>query len=179
LNGNVNENGKNFKFDGNYENGVKSGQGTITFNYEAVNEGREGNENTNQNNESEDYKQVYHGEFKDGKLNGIGYLTFSNQNTYYGSFVDNKMHGKNGKFNWSDGSEYIGEYQNNLKQGFGKFIWNDGKIYEGPFENGKLHGIGTLKVNSNTYQVEFSKGKLVKKNHKHNVKVDYYAQRDI
>ena len=65
-----------FKFDngvyeGNFRNGKRHGQGTLTH--------------TN--------GERYEGEWSDGKLHGQGTLTFTDGNVYEGQFSDNNMHG--------------------------------------------------------------------------------------
>ena len=62
----------------------------------------------------------YVGEFKDGKKNGQGVLTYSN------------------------GSKYVGEFQDGKKHGQGIITSPEGSQYEGVFKDGKFHGKGAL-----------------------------------
>jgi len=63
--------------------------------------------------------QTYVGEFKGGKANGQGTLTFA------------------------DGAKYVGELKDNNFNGQGTLTAPNGNKYVGEFRNGKFHGQGT------------------------------------
>jgi len=54
--------------------------------------------------------EKYVGEYKDGKRNGQGTVTWSDGKNYVGEFNDGKFNG-HGKLTWSDGTKYVGEYK--------------------------------------------------------------------
>ncbi|MFY0713530.1 hypothetical protein J1D01_07635 [Seonamhaeicola sp. NFXS20] len=81
---------------------------------------------------------ILKGFFKNGKANGFGKQTFSNNANYYeGNFVDG------------------------FRNGFGMFIWHDTKqYYIGQFKNGTFHGYGYLKKGGEILQAGYyEKGK--------------------
>lgn len=90
----------------------------------------------------------YEGDFKKGKLDGIGILTSTKQNTN-GDIIFSKI--------------YEGDWKNNKKEGRGKLVIQKGqkiKKYSGEFKNGKLNGQGSFETDSATYQGRFINNKL-------------------
>jgi len=63
---------------------------------------------------------LYEGDWKNGKMNGRGKITFSNGAIYDGDLVDDKY------------------------EGYGKMCWADGDVYEGEWKADKKYGQGTL-----------------------------------
>ena len=86
---------------------------------------------------------VYEGEVKDGKMHGMGKLTYHNGSVYEGKFKEDKPQGM-GKIIYLNGIIYEGEFKDGKKHGMGKIIYPNGKIYEGKFKDGKSHGKGKL-----------------------------------
>ena len=146
------------KYSGNWENGEKSGEGTMVYEYD----------------KSKKNKKYYVGEWKNDKKNGRGKLYYGNSDYYDGSWENNAKHGsgkiyKNGKLvfegNWVNDKKsgkgisynekgmklYEGEWLNDKKNGEGKLFYEDGDYYEGNFVNDKRHGEGKV----------ISKGKIV------------------
>ena len=82
------------------------------------------------------------GEFKKGKITGIGRMQFANGNYYEGEFMDGFISGW-GKFIWDDGNYYIGNYLNNKKHGLGIFVWTLEPLNAliGFWSHGKQNGI--------------------------------------
>ena len=77
------------KYEGQVENGIPNGQGTITYP-----DGRK-----------------YVGEYKNGKIwNGQGTKTWTNGDMYEGEFKDGLQNGQ-GTYTWSDGRKYVGEWK--------------------------------------------------------------------
>ena len=70
--------------------------------------------------------EKYVGEYKDGKRNGQGTVTWSDGKNYIGEFKDGKFNG-HGKLTWSDGKKYVGEWKNGTR-------WN-GTFYD---KNGNI-----------------------------------------
>ena len=52
----------------------------------------------------------YQGQVKEGKLNGLGFMTFPNGSKYLGSWKNGKWDGL-GTYTFPDGVKYVGEYK--------------------------------------------------------------------
>ena len=85
---------------------------------------------------------------EDSKKHGYGIYTCE-QYVFVGQYKDGKQDG-NGILTFVDGGKYIGEYTNGKQDGDGKFIWADGEKYVGKYKNDKKHGQGTLTFASGT-----------------------------
>ena len=125
-------------------------------------------------------KQVYEGEYRDGKEHGRG--TFiSDDNRYEGEFRNGKKNGQ-GTQTWASGQTYEGEWRNGKPHGEGTCInaevenlTSDGvyrRRYRGGWREGKWHGLGVLtesnisttenrySVSHNRFEGDFREGKL-------------------
>lgn len=96
---------------------------------------------------------TYHGNFRDGKLDGEGILITNNGDNYTGHFSNDSFNGQ-GKFTFANGDYYDGEWLNNNKHGLGTFVLVNNRIYTGNWENNKPSGKGNMnflisKVNIN------------------------------
>jgi hypothetical protein len=80
--------------------------------------------------------EKYVGEYKDGKRNGQGTITWSDGKNYVGEFKDGKFNG-HGKLTWSDGKKYVGEWKNGRPHGQGTGTLPDGRKYVGEYKDGK------------------------------------------
>jgi hypothetical protein len=109
-----------FNYDGNINQGVLNGKGTIIWS----------NGNT------------YTGEYVDGLRNGQGTYTWANGDTYTGEWVDDLKNGQ-GTFTWTNGDTYTGEYVDALRNGQGTFTWTNGDTYTGGYIDDKRNGQGT------------------------------------
>lgn len=67
---------------------------------------------------------VYEGTFKNGNLDGIGIMQYTNGNYYFGQLINSKFTGL-GYFQWKDGQNHFGKWENALQNGEG--IFNDAK----------------------------------------------------
>jgi hypothetical protein len=117
-------------YEGNFENGKKSGKGSLEFTSSHTKE-----------------RILYVGDFDNNIMNGKGTMTFENKSSYVGDFVDGCWDGQ-GVFYYANGDEYRGGYKNNKKQGFGIFTWADGSSYEGGFAANKWSGKGKYKYSN-------------------------------
>jgi hypothetical protein len=105
---------------------------------------------------------TWSGECSNGKVNGIGILSWSNGDKYIGEYKDGNMHGQ-GKYAWEKKDQYTGEWQNNNFHGHGTFIYGDGDKYVGKYKNGKFHGKGTYTfANGDVIEGMWENGKKVK-----------------
>ena len=100
------------------------------------------------------------GEYKDGKRNGQGTITWSDGKNYVGEFKDGKFNG-HGKITWSDGKNYVGEWKNGKRNGQGTQTWLDGRKYVGEYKDGKTWN-GTGYDKNGNIQVKFVNGKMIK-----------------
>ena len=101
--------------------------------------------------------EKYVGEYKDGKRNGQGTVTWSDGKNYVGEFKDGKFNG-HGKLTWSDGKKYVGEWKNGKRNGQGTQTWLDGRKYVGKYKDGKTWN-GTGYDKNGNIQVKFVNGK--------------------
>jgi len=97
--------------------------------------------------------EKYVGEYKDGKRNGQGTITWSDGKNYVGEFKDGKFNG-HGKLTWSDGKKYVGEWKN------GRTL-PDGRKYVGEYKDGKKWN-GTVYDKNGNIQVKFVNGEYIK-----------------
>jgi hypothetical protein len=101
---------------------------------------------------------VYAGEFRDGKRNGKGKLTYANGSVYEGVFKDGKLNGE-GRAVYSDGSVYVGRFEANQMTGQGRMTTPDGLVFEGMWKAGLLDGQGrAVYPNGDVYEGNFVAG---------------------
>jgi hypothetical protein len=85
------------------------------------------------------------GEFFAGRLFGKGKVTEARGRVLEGDFVDGRLSGA-GSIVWPGGQRYDGMLFENEPRGLGKFRTDDGTLYEGMFGPGsKLYGFGTIR----------------------------------
>ena len=138
-------------YEGNFENGLKSGTGTYIY--------KNGDK--------------YIGGFKNDEKSGIGAYYYNNGESYIGNFYKNKKDGKGcyyyiegdkfdgkfkkgkaegfGKFYYSNGDRYFGHYKYDIKNGHGTYYYQDGKRYVGEFKEGIKHGKGIIVKKSGAF----------------------------
>jgi hypothetical protein len=111
-------------YDGNWENDMMNGKGTIW----CIN----------------DY--VYVGDWQNNNRHGKGKILFINQNDFYaGDFENNMMEGI-GQMKYNDKNRYLGQWHNNLRHGIGKMIFSTGDVrsYTGGWHNNMMDGLGVI-----------------------------------
>ena len=86
---------------------------------------------------------MYIGDFVNGTYHGRGCLQRTDGTVYSGSFVNGAQSGQ-GSILWPGGIIYIGEFVNGKRTGQGRMVWPDGSIYCGAFLDGSYHGYGVL-----------------------------------
>jgi hypothetical protein len=102
----------------------------------------------------------YEGEFRNGKITGMGILITDKGNTIYkGQFFNGRYHGK-GKLTSRTKESIEGEWVLGEPQGIVKVVTPGGDRYEGEMKHGMFHGKGKLKVrqDGSTYEGEFKYG---------------------
>ena len=85
---------------------------------------------------------IYVGEFKGGKYNGQGALTFGLESDwggdkYVGEFKDDDFYGQ-GTYTYADGDKYVGEWKDDKKHGQGTFTAADGSVQSGLWKDGEF-----------------------------------------
>ena len=70
---------------------------------------------------------MYQGQVKDGRPNGLGFMTYPNGDKYLGVWKNGKRNGQ-GTFTLYTGSKYVGEFRGKIWNGTyynedGKIIW--------------------------------------------------------
>ena len=100
----------------------------------------------------------YNGDWAEGRPNGFGVQNFENGDYYEGGFKDGFLEGK-GQFKFING-KYIGEFKKGRYDGEGYVKWNDGREYRGSFKNGTFHGQGRfVNKDKNVYEGSYLNGK--------------------
>lgn len=132
-------------YEGDFANGLKEGNGMLTF--------PDGSR--------------YWGEFSMDLFNGQGEFIWNDGNYYKGSFKKGAIHGS-GQLKLSNGDKYKGDFSENLFDGKGKYTWNKkGVVYEsysGGYSEGKKSGVGCyLFENGDYFRGNFVEGRIVGK----------------
>jgi len=103
----------------------------------------------------------YTGNFKDGKYDGQGVLSFVRGDKYEGQFKDGKYYGE-GALSNANGDVYTGQFKYGNYDGQGTLKYAGGGTYTGQFSNGLPDGKGTKTCsNGDTYDGQFSAGRFL------------------
>ena len=113
---------------------------------------------TNSSEESftNEEKDTYVGEWKNGKAHGLGTATYKdNGAVVVGRFKAGKPHGKATR-TLPNGTFYKGIYKNGVPHGKGELKTQPyGTWYKGLFKNGKFHGQGILQIYDDSIEITF------------------------
>lgn len=146
--------GINYIYEGEFINGVKSGQGSEFLNNGSLFVGLFSEDQRTYGKYSFSSNATYEGHFDKNCPSGEGKITFPNHDTYEGTILEAKIHGK-GIYCWADSrSVYNGNYVNNKKEGRGSYYSKKSNIQvTGNWINGDLNGnaeiiMGGIKYNS-------------------------------
>lgn len=139
----VAENNSGRWMDGLWRNGDLNGPGRLVVNKEP--------------------SKTYIGEFKDGKFNGQGTLSFRDAGgynaQYVGEFKDGKANGQGTESVPDRGQKYVGEWRDDKKNGHGTYTSRE-STYVGEFKDDNFHGQGTYtSLSGEKYVGEFKDGK--------------------
>ncbi len=138
----------NFVYEGEWEDGLANGQGTMTWADDAVYEGEfAGGKRNGQGTYTWADGSVYEGEWVNGWRNGQGTYTMTNGYCYKGEWKDGKASGQ-GTMTFAEDDdkgrrEYVGEFANDKRNGQGTMTWTSGAVYEGGWKDGNRSGQGT------------------------------------
>lgn len=110
------------RYEGEMENGMKHGRGTMYY--------KSGN--------------VYKGQWRNGAKHGLGEFIFNTTGDHYvGEFINDKIGGY-GRMTFHTGEIYEGHYTNGMRDGRGTLICPDGRRFEGDWVGDKLNGMAIL-----------------------------------
>jgi len=85
---------------------------------------------------------TYEGNFKGGKREGHGVMTWADGSTYTGLWKNDKR--INGEMKMQNGNIYRGTFSNDKINGHGKLLIPTGLIFEGEFIDGHCASVGKL-----------------------------------
>ena len=91
---------------------------------------------------STDGKEKYIGEFKYGKYNGLGAMTYPNGWKYFGMWKNGKREGQ-GTIFYPNGDKFKGEWRDDKWNGSGTYLYSNGNKYVGEIY-GRPNGQGEL-----------------------------------
>lgn len=91
---------------------------------------------------------TYSGDFVGGRRQGHGVMTFNNHDMYDGEWKDDKMEGI-GKYRFHDGkfhfiATFEGKFMNSKPNGLGRLKYANGDTYFGHWVDGNRNGTGQL-----------------------------------
>ena len=87
---------------------------------------------------------AYEGEWKNGKRDGLGILSWKDVSKFIGNFIEDKVMGF-GKLWHEDGDVYTGFWNDFQADGIGIYKTNAQASYEGYWKNDKQNGVGVEK----------------------------------
>lgn len=87
------------------------------------------------------FRQMYAGDWVDGRMEGYGVYSFKNGDIYKGHWVHNKRSGS-GTMQYANGDAYSGEWLNDVLHGPGVLYLENGNTYDGHFVAGLKEGPG-------------------------------------
>ena len=152
---------KSFKYEGEWNDGLKQGQGVYMWENGDRYEGHFAADRP-------DGKGKYHfangdaydGDVQAGIITGRGSYTSKNGDVFEGSFVNGKPHGV-GVYRFASGDRYEGEMQAGMMQGKGLYHAKNGDRVDAPFVDGRPQGKGTYYfANGDRYEGDIQGGAL-------------------
>ena len=145
-----------YRFEGELLDGIRHGKGTLTTpdGWQVKGEIKEGKLVGEGHALYEDKnKDLYFGEVKDSKRDGLGILLMASDDLYVGKFVEGAPHGF-GSFEGVNGSQYLGMFEGGKPNGMGTAIDADGTSYQGRFINGGADGQILVTTKDGTQSLE-------------------------
>lgn len=113
-------------------------------------------------------KDIYYGQWKDGKKCGTGIINYANGNKYEGEFNDDKKNGR-GKMEYINNIIYDGQWTDDLYYGFGTLYKNNILIENGYYVNNiLLHDKNKVKIKT-TFSENINLDDIIKIIYKNNI----------
>jgi hypothetical protein len=152
---------KSFKYEGEWAEGLKQGDGTYVW---ENGDRYQGHFSADRPDGKGKYQfangDSYEGEVHAGVISGRGSYTSKNGDVFDGSFQNGKPHGV-GVYRFASGDRYEGEMQAGNMQGTGRYVARNGDRVEGPFAGGRPHGKGVYHFsNGDRYEGDIQAGAL-------------------
>nr|ACO15297.1 Phosphatidylinositol-4-phosphate 5-kinase 5 [Caligus clemensi] len=107
-------------------------------------------------------RYTYHGQWTQGKRNGVGLTEFSNGDIHAGSYYMDKFNGW-GDFEWKNDRRYVGQFRDGKRDGRGEMTFPNGDKYIGDWLKGARtgHGFYTFNKSGNRYKGGYLSGQKV------------------
>jgi uncharacterized caspase-like protein len=152
---------KAFKYEGEFNDGLKQGQGIYTWDNGDRYEGGFAQDRPDGRGKYQFANgDAYDGEVKAGVIVGRGSYTTKAGDVFDGSFAAGKPHGI-GVYRFASGERYEGELSQGVIHGRGRYLTQGGDRIEAPFVQGKAQGIGAYHfANGDRYEGEIIAGVL-------------------
>jgi hypothetical protein len=152
---------KSYKYDGEWNDGLKQGEGTYMW---ENGDRYAGHFSADRPDGKGKYQfangDSYEGDVQSGVISGRGAYTSKNGDVFEGSFQNGKPHGV-GVYRFASGDRYEGEMVGGTMQGKGRYVSKNGDRVEGPFAGGRPQGKGTYYFsNGDRYEGELHGGAL-------------------
>jgi len=152
---------KTFKYEGEWNEGLKQGEGTYVWENGDRYAGHFAADRPDGKGKYQFANgDAYEGEVQSGVISGRGTYTSKNGDIFEGSFQNGKPHGV-GVYRFASGDRYEGDMRDGTMQGKGRYVSKNGDRVEGPFANGRPQGKGTYYFsNGDRYEGELQAGAL-------------------
>ena len=152
---------KAFKYEGEWNDGLKQGQGVYVWeNGDRYDGAFAGDRPDGKGKYRFANGDAYDGEVKQGVISGRGVYVARNGDTFEGPFSNGKLEGV-GVYKFASGDRYEGEMHEGRIQGTGRYYARNGDRIEGTFVDGKPNGLGKyFFANGDRYEGEIVHGAL-------------------
>jgi hypothetical protein len=152
---------KSFKYEGEFNEGLKQGEGTYVWENGDRYQGHFANDRPDGRGKYQFANgDSYEGEVKLGVIIGRGTYVAKSGDVFEGSFYGGKPHGV-GIYRFSTGDRYEGEMDQGKPQGRGRYYSKNGDRVEAPFVDGKPQGKGIYYFSNNDrYEGDIQGGAL-------------------
>jgi hypothetical protein len=152
---------KSFRYEGEFNEGLKQGEGTYTWENGDRYQGRFASDRPDGRGKYQFANgDTYEGEVQLGVIVGRGSYASKNGDVFDGSFENGKPHGV-GVYRFASGDRYEGEMDAGRPQGRGRYYAKNGDRVEAAFVDGKPQGKGVYFFsNGDRYEGDIQGGEL-------------------